>query len=100
MAYSDLRDFLAQLEARGELRRIGAEIDPKLEMTELCGRGHGKGEPSLLFERVRGHSMLVLGNLFGTAERVALAMGKQSAGELRAVGELLAQLREPETPQG
>ncbi len=100
MAYRDLRDFLSQLEARGALRRIRAEIDPKLEMTELCDRVLKKRGPALLFERVKGHSMPVLGNLFGTPERVALGMGRSTAAELREVGELLAQLREPEPPKG
>ena len=100
MAYRDLRDFLGQLEARGDLRRVRAEIDPSLEMTELCDRVLRKGGPALLFERVKGHSMPVLGNLFGTPERVALGMGRESVGQLRELGELLAQLREPEPPRG
>src|SRR5690606_26496722 len=99
MAYRDLRDFLGQLEARGDLRRIGVEIDPRLEMTELCDRVLRKGGPALLFERVKGHSMPVLGNLFGTPQRVALGMGRSSIGELRGLGELLAQIREPEPPR-
>ena len=100
MAYRDLREFLSQLEARGELRRVRAEIDPKLEMTELCDRVLKKRGPALLFERVKGHAMPVLGNLFGTPERVALGMGRSTLAELREVGELLAQLREPEPPRG
>src|SRR5690606_28525746 len=100
MAYRDLRDFLGQLEARGDLRRVRAEIDPRLEMTELCDRVLRKGGPALLFERVKDHSMPVLGNLFGTPERVALGMGRDSVGQLRELGELLAQLREPEPPRG
>ncbi|MGH8663458.1 MAG: UbiD family decarboxylase, partial [Burkholderiales bacterium] len=100
MAYRDLRDFLSQLEARAELRRVRAEIDPNLEMTELCDRVLKKRGPALLFERVKGHAMPVLGNLFGTPERVALAMGRNTLTELRELGELLAQLREPEPPKG
>jgi 4-hydroxy-3-polyprenylbenzoate decarboxylase len=100
MAYRDLREFLAQLEARGELKRLQAEIDPRLEMTELCDRVLKRGGPALLFERVKGHSMPVLGNLFGTPQRVAAGMGKSDVAELRELGELLAQLREPEPPKG
>ncbi|MEO0423103.1 MAG: 4-hydroxy-3-polyprenylbenzoate decarboxylase [Pseudomonadota bacterium] len=100
MKYSDLQDFVRQLEAIGELRRVQIEIDPRLEMTEICDRTLRKGGPALLFENVKGHSMPVLGNLFGTPRRVALAMGQESVGALREVGELLAFLKSPEPPGG
>jgi 4-hydroxy-3-polyprenylbenzoate decarboxylase len=98
--YADLREFLSQLEARGELKRIGAEVSPRLEMTEICDRVLRAGGPALLFERPAGHSMPVLGNLFGTVGRVAAAMGVKDAADLRDVGRLLAYLKEPEPPQG
>ena len=100
MKYKDLRDFIAQLEQEGELRRITAEIDPYLEMTEICDRTLKRGGPALLFENPKGFSMPVLGNLFGTPRRVALAMGVASVESLREVGELLAFLKEPEPPKG
>ncbi|MGH8496180.1 MAG: 4-hydroxy-3-polyprenylbenzoate decarboxylase [Gammaproteobacteria bacterium] len=100
MQYSDLRDFMTQLERRGELRRISQEVDPVLEMTEICDRTLKRGGPALLFEHPRGFDMPVLGNLFGTPERVALAMGADSVMALRDVGELLAALRQPEAPTG
>jgi len=75
MKYKDLRDFIAQLERDGELRRITAEVDPYLEMTEICDRTLKRGGPALLFENPKGYDMPVLGNLFGTPERVARAMG-------------------------
>jgi 4-hydroxy-3-polyprenylbenzoate decarboxylase len=98
--YRDLRDFLAQLEARGELKRIGASVDPHLEMTEICDRTLKRAGPALLFETPKGHSIPVLGNLFGTPQRVALGMGQESVAALREVGQLLAMLREPEPPKG
>ena len=79
MKYSDLRDFIAFLEKRGELKRISAEVDPNLEMTEICDR--------------------VL-KAAGTPERVALGMGQENVEALREVGELLAFLKEPEPPKG
>jgi 4-hydroxy-3-polyprenylbenzoate decarboxylase len=100
MKYQDLRDFITQLEARGELKRIALEVDPYLELTEICDRTLRKGGPALLFEAVKGSSMPVLGNLFGTPQRVALGMGEESVGALREVGRLLAQLKEPEPPKG
>ena len=100
MQYADLRDFLRQLEARGELRRVAPPIDPVLEMTEICDRTLKARGPALLFERPKGHTIPVLGNLFGTPERVARALGQESVAQLRDVGRLLAFLREPEPPKG
>jgi 4-hydroxy-3-polyprenylbenzoate decarboxylase len=100
MSYGDLREFLSQLEAKGELKRIAAEVSPRLEMTEICDRVLRGGGPALLFERPAGHSIPVLANLFGTVGRVARAMGVEHAGALREVGKLLAYLKEPEPPQG
>ncbi|MDO3383155.1 4-hydroxy-3-polyprenylbenzoate decarboxylase [Gilvimarinus algae] len=100
MKYTDLRDFISQLEARGELKRITAEVDPNLEMTEICDRTLRAGGPALLFENPKGYDIPVLGNLFGTPERVALGMGEDSVAALREVGKLLAFLKEPEPPKG
>ena len=100
MQYTDLRDFIRGLEQRGELKRIQAPVSPVLEMTEICDRTLRKGGPALLFENPTGFSMPVLGNLFGTPERVALGMGAESTAELREIGTLLAALKEPEPPKG
>lgn len=98
--YKDLRDFIKMLEARGELKRIRTEIDPRLEMTEISDRTLRAGGPALLFENPKGYDYPVLTNLFGTPERVALGMGEESVTALREVGKLLAQLKEPEPPKG
>jgi 4-hydroxy-3-polyprenylbenzoate decarboxylase len=99
MKYKDLRDFLAQLEARGELKRIAVEVDPRLEITEICDRVLKAEGPALLFEKPKGHAMPVLGNLFGTVKRVALGMGEDSPAALRDIGKLLAALKTPEPPR-
>ncbi len=98
--YADLREFVRLLEARGQLKRIGAEVSPRLEMTEICDRVLRAGGPALLFERPTGYGMPVLANLFGTVERVAAAMGVEGLAALREMGELLAYLKEPEPPKG
>jgi len=100
MIYHDLRDFIAQLEKMGELKRIAVEVDPKLEMTEIADRVLRAGGPALLFENSKGHSVPVLANLFGTVKRVALGMGEDDPTRLREVGKLLAYLKEPEPPKG
>ena len=100
MKYSDLRSFVAQLEATGELKRIRAEVSPRLEMTEISDRVLRAGGPALLFERPKGYTIPVLANLFGTVGRVAAAMGVADVGALRDVGRMLAMLREPEPPKG
>ncbi len=100
MKYKDLRDFIAQLEHQGELKRVSVEIDPHLEMTEICDRVLKAGGPAILFEKPKGHTIPVLGNLFGTPRRVAMGMGQESVEALREVGKLLAYLKEPEPPKG
>ena len=100
MHYRDLRDFMAQLKAAGELRRIAAPVSPHLEMTALADRVLRAGGPALLFEQPTGHTMPVLANLFGTPGRVARALGVAGLPEIRAFGEVLAQLKEPEPPRG
>ena len=100
MKYKDLRDFIAQLEAQGELKRIQQEVDPYLEMTEICDRVLRAEGPALLFENVKGSSTPVLGNLFGTPKRVAMGMGEDKVEALREIGKLLAMLKEPSPPKG
>lgn len=100
MHYSDLRDFIAQLEKQGELKRVTTEVSPHLEMTEICDRVLKAQGPALLFEKPKGHKIPVLGNLFGTGKRVAMGMGQESVEALREVGKLLAYLKEPEPPRG
>jgi 4-hydroxy-3-polyprenylbenzoate decarboxylase len=100
MSYVDLREFLSQLEGQGELKRVAAAVSPRLEMTEICDRVLRAGGPALLFEQPAGYDIPVLANLFGTVRRVAAAMGAEDERGLRRIGELLAQLKEPEPPGG
>ncbi len=105
MKYSDLRDFISQLEALGQLKRITKPISTHLAMTEISDRTLRAKGPALLFENAidengNRYNMPVLTNLFGTPERVALGMGKADVTALRDVGKLLAMLKEPEPPKG
>ncbi len=100
MKYKDLRDFIAQLEKKGLLKRISVEVDPYLEITEICDRTLKQQGPALLFENVKNSSVPILANLFGTTQRVAMGMGEESIEALREVGKLLAFLKEPDPPKG
>src|SRR3984957_18441719 len=110
MAYRSLRDFIARLEAEGELVRVAEPVRTELEITEICTRLLATGGPAVLFERPvmadgRISPIPCLANLFGTVERVAMGVtlpgkGGSSAADLREVGELLAFLRSPEPPRG
>ncbi|MDO4776928.1 MAG: UbiD family decarboxylase [Cardiobacteriaceae bacterium] len=101
---ADLRDFIALLEERNELKRIHHPVSPHLEITEISRRVLASGGPALLFARpVRAdgsrYEFPLLANLFGTSTRVALALGAENTGKLRDIGRLLANLKEPEPPQ-
>jgi len=100
MKYSDLRDFMAQLERLGKLRKVSDPVSPKLEMTAIGDKLLRAGGPAVLFTHPAGYKIPCLVNLFGTPERVALGMGAASPADLRDVGRLLAALKEPEPPKG
>ena len=100
MKYSDLRDFIAQLEALKLLQRIDYPVSPYLEMTVVSDKVLRAGGSALLFSNPTGYHIPVLTNLFGTVERVALAMGAKSTMALREIGAMLASLKEPEPPAG
>jgi 4-hydroxy-3-polyprenylbenzoate decarboxylase len=100
MKYKDLRNFVSNLEAIGELKRVQVPVSPYLQITEISDRVLQQGGPALLFDRVEGSAMPLLANLFGTTKRVALGMGQESVASLRDVGSTLAALKEPEPPSG
>jgi len=104
MSYASLRDFIEDLERTGRLVRVSHPVSPVLEMTEIQTRLLARQGPAVLFENVTGengarYSMPMLVNLFGTVDRVASGMGRKP-DELRALGETLAALRQPEPPGG
>ena len=100
MKYADLRDFIEQLAARDLLVNIDYPVSPNLEMTTVSDRVLQKSGPALLFTNPSGYDTPVLTNLFGTVERVAMGMGKETITDLRDIGLLLSALKEPEPPKG
>jgi 4-hydroxy-3-polyprenylbenzoate decarboxylase len=97
--FKDLREFLAHLTSRGELKTIDAPVSPALEITEISRRVLLKRGPALLFTRASHRGIRVLTNLFGTEERVAAAIGADSREALTELGRLLAALRAPQPPR-
>ncbi|QRN41661.1 MAG: 4-hydroxy-3-polyprenylbenzoate decarboxylase [Neisseriaceae bacterium] len=105
MKYQDLREFIIRLEDQNKLKRISKPISTYLEMTEISDRVLRKGGPALYFENPvgkdqKGYAYPVLTNLFGTVERVAMGMGEDDITQLREVGRILSELREPNPPKG
>ncbi len=97
MAYRDLREFIHRLEKEGELKRITAEVDPVLEITEITDRVTKSGGPALLFERPKGSRHPLLINMLGTARRMNLAL------EVDALEQVAARIRsymDFQSPQG
>lgn len=96
MAYKDLRAFIDVLEQRGLLKRITAEVDAELEITEISDRVVKAGGPALLFENVKGYGMPVLTNAFGTLEHMRLALEVEDLDQIGA--ELMNLIQPPELP--
>jgi 4-hydroxy-3-polyprenylbenzoate decarboxylase len=97
VAYRDLRDFIARLEKEGELKRISAEVDPVLEISEITDRVTKAGGPALLFERPKGSRHALLINMLGSERRVNLAL------EVNEIDEVAARIRsylDFQSPQG
>ena len=97
MAYRDLRAFLARLEREGELKRISAEVDPVLEITEITNRVTKAGGPALLFERPKGSNVPVVINLLGSERRVNLAL---EVDDIDQVANRVRSFLDVQTPQG
>jgi 4-hydroxy-3-polyprenylbenzoate decarboxylase len=93
----DLRAWIALLEREGELKRVSAEVDPHLEITEINDRTVKAGGPALLFEKVKGSEHPLLINQFGTERRMCLAFDARSLDE---VGARLGDVLEMQPPQG
>ena len=82
MKFTDLREFIAFLEERGELQRITAEVTWDLEIAEIADRLVKKGGPALLFENVAGYDMPVLINIFASHKRMAWALGVERVDDI------------------
>ena len=105
MAYSDLREWISALDRAGELKRVHAEVDPILEITEITDRvskwgprgSHGPGGPALLFENIKGHPRAkVLINQFGSKRRMEMALQVNSLDEISARIRMFMDVKSPQ----
>src|SRR5580693_9937528 len=99
MAYSDLREFIAALEKKHELRRISFEVDPHLEITEFADRSVKHGGPAFLFEKPKGSDVPVLINAFASAQRMEIALEATPDEIAGRIAELI-EMRKPEGLMG
>ena len=91
MAYKDLQEFIKRLEDEGELIRITTLVDPELEITEITDRVSKMHGPALLFENVKGSSMPVLMNAFGSEKRMAMSLNTDNLDDIgQEITDLLA----------
>src|SRR5438045_8455455 len=95
MPARDLREWIALLEREGELVRVGAEVDPKLEITEIVDRTVKAGGPALLFEKPKGAEHPLLINQFGTERRMCLAFGVQKLDDVAQRGADVLEMQPP-----
>jgi 4-hydroxy-3-polyprenylbenzoate decarboxylase len=96
MAYKDLREFVRALEEKGELRRVGVEVDPILEITEFADRAVKRGGPALLFEKPKGYDIPVLINAYASMRKMEIALEVQSVEEIAARIVEFLEMRVPE----
>jgi menaquinone biosynthesis decarboxylase len=95
MPFADLHSFVSELERTGQLRRIRVPVDPVLEVSELVQRVVREQGPALLFEQPLGSSVPLVMNLFGTMQRVELALGRHPQAIGAELVETLQRLNPP-----
>jgi 4-hydroxy-3-polyprenylbenzoate decarboxylase len=93
--FPDLQSFIHRLEAHGLLHRIKVEVDPRLEASEILQRVVRRKGPALFFERPRGSDFPLVMNLFGTMERIELALGRHPQAIGRELVEAIQRLNPP-----
>ena len=76
MAFADLQSFIAHLERQGQLKRVKVEVDPRFEVAEIVQRVIRQDGPALLFERVKGADFPLVMNMFGSHQRIEMALGR------------------------
>jgi 4-hydroxy-3-polyprenylbenzoate decarboxylase len=96
MPYYSLTEFVQVLEREGELKRVSYPVNAELEITEVADRVMKRGGPALLFENVVGKQIPVLINAFGSARRMALALG---VADIEAIAREIQKLIQTKPPK-
>ncbi|MEO2200565.1 MAG: UbiD family decarboxylase, partial [Nitrosopumilus sp.] len=97
MPIQDTQEFIKELEKQGELKRVKAEVDPDLEIAEILRREMYSNGPAVLFENVKGHSMPVLGNAFGSMRRLEIGLEMTDFTE---IGQRITDMTKMDMPSG
>lgn len=98
--FMDMRSYIEDLEATGDLLHVTDEVSPQLQITAACRQSLLREGPALVFDRVAGSQLPVVGNLFGTTRRIAHAIGLDDVNEFREIGTVLAFLKAPQLQDG
>jgi len=93
----DLHEFVTKLENAGELKRVKTQVDSDLEISEVLSRVMYSSGPAVLFENVKGHSMPVLGNAFGSIRRLEIGLENPDFTE---IGQRIVDMTRMEVPAG
>ena len=98
MPLESLRDLVSVLEEKGQLKRVKASVDTDLEIAEIMRRlMYAKDKPAVLFENVKGYSIPILGNTFGSNERLRIALEEDDFSQ---IGSRIVELTRMKMPTG
>ena len=97
MAYRDIREFIAALERAGELKRVEAEVDPHLEISEIADRAVKSGGPALLFENPKGSAVPLLINAYASMSKMQIAF---EVGDIEEVPARITEYLDLGVPKG
>ncbi len=96
--FKNLKEFLKHIERKEHVVRIKNLLSPHLELTEVIDRVSKmpEGGKAILFENVEGYDIPVVANVYGSEERIKLALGYDN---LEDIGWKLYRILRPEVPQ-
>jgi len=97
MPFENLQEYVKALEGSNQLKRVKSKVSVDLELAEILRRAMYNNGPAVLFENVDGFKMPVLGNAFGSMERMKLALETDNFEE---IGERIVGLTKMQLPTG
>ena len=98
MTFDSLLEYINALDSLGELKRVKVEVNPDLEVAEIMRRLMYSGKsPAILFENVKGYDIPILGNAFGSLNRLQIALDLKDFSE---IGKRIVELTKLKMPSG